>query len=150
MDRKSNLIISGALSICVYVLIMLAIMFYLEPKNVQKVSPLVSETRIELEILSEAHDTNIHEEKMDKENVETVPKLETVSKPEQTPAILPDAKSLFSSIKSDLKSQPTVSKPIVNTSNVSNQFKSRIEKENNTKELELSKYISLSSILCAL
>ena len=112
MDKKFNLIISVSLAVCIYVLLVLGILFYLKPqKDNESKKVSMEETIIEVSIDASSNENIVEPSK----NIEDIKPQELVMKQEISKSISnksePDVKSLFSNIKSDAPGQISKEKP---------------------------------------
>lgn len=146
MDKKFNLIVAAILSVCIYILSVLGILFYLKPESNDHPLKIASkETIIEVNINSSSNEkvieTSEHIEEINpQESTMKQEIIESISKKSEA-----DVKSLFSNVKSEApskipeeKSSSTLNSPIA-------KFQSKIEREKNIKDFELSRLADIKS-----
>ena len=146
MDKKFNLIISVSLAVCIYVLLVLGILFYLKPqKDNESKKVSMEETIIEVSIDASSNENIVEPSK----NIEDIKPQELITKQEISKSISnksePDVKSLFSNIKSDAPGQISKEKPSSSSNTPIAKFQSKIEREKNIKDFELSKLADIKS-----
>lgn len=146
MDNKFRLIVATIIAICIYILIVFSIILYLKSELVEtdKFSSLPKETLIELDFVVE----NDLEKNIQPQNEEM---SQEVFKNQEESSIdtkhLADLKSLFSNISDNGTKQDFQQEVKEQTKNQTiNRFKSSIESEKSTQQIELSKLVDLKNI----
>lgn len=146
MDNKFRLIVAAIIAICIYVLIVFLIILYLKSELVEidKFSSLPNETTIELDFVIE-NDQNKNTQSQSEEMLQEV--LENQEESSTNTKQASDLKSLFSNvsdagIKKDLQNEVKEQ----TKSQTMSRFKSSIDSDKSTQQIELSKLVDLKNI----
>ena len=138
MQNRSSYIISGVIAISFYILLCLAILFYIMSPTPKTISLKPSATSIELDMIVEKSDKKMVEKKAEKkiEKDEVQEKTASASNEKR-----PDLKSLFANVKEAAKE---VAKEEVNNVEKSadpKRFKSKFEKEKKSSNIKIDKLL---------
>ncbi len=146
MDNKFRLIVATIIAICIYILIVFSIILYLKSELVEtdKFSSLPKETLIELDFVVENDLEKNIQPQNEEMSQEVFKNQEESSIDTKHPA---DLKSLFSNISDNGTKQDFQQEVKEQTKNQTiNRFKSSIESEKSTQQIELSKLVDLKNI----
>lgn len=147
MDKKFYLIVSTIIAICIYILFVFSIILYIknEPLETEKFSSMPEEIAIELSFVGEKQNERKQLQ------MEEVSELEDNTMQEKNPTLetksVSDLKSLFSNV-SDIGTKKVTQEEIKEQSKnyLMSRFKSKIEVEKTTQQIELSKLADFKSI----
>ncbi|MEA3289598.1 MAG: TonB C-terminal domain-containing protein [Campylobacterota bacterium] len=141
MDKNKNLIISAVISVSIYFLLIIGLIYYSLSRDIKKIDSAAKMTVLQLDIvLDDKKDVSVNKLSISSINNSTKKAQEIVKKSTSTSAKKrTNLKSLFAKVSTNA---PKVKKdPVLNIkkSTISSRFKSKFEKERKTKKLSLTK-----------
>lgn len=144
MDNRFYLVVSITLSICIYILIILIVLFYLKPIEDKEVfSGFKNEFLIELDIVNDSAEI-VEQKGSSQELIESQSAIND-SKDTVTSKSSLDVKSIFSNIKSETLNPKISSKVDPALINTNKKFESKIQKDTSINNIELSKLLDIES-----